>query len=63
MKQRILSVALIAVMILSLTLTGCGNGSSSDGGENQGGDGKIVGVAMPTLRKVDQGWQEYESKA
>ena len=48
MKQRILSVALIAVMILSLTLTGCGNGSSSDGGENQGGDGKIVGVAMPT---------------
>ena len=47
MKQRILSVALIAVMILSLTLTGCGNSSSSDGGENQGGV-KIVGVAMPT---------------
>ena len=48
MKQRILSVALIAVMVLSLTLTGCGNSSSSDGGENQGGNGKVVGVAMPT---------------
>ena len=48
MKQRILSVALIAVMVLSLTLTGCGNSSSSSGGENQRGNGKKVGVAMPT---------------
>ncbi len=45
MKKRILSVALIAVMVLSLTLTGCG---SSDGGEKQEGGQKTVGVAMPT---------------
>lgn len=45
MKKRILSVALAAVLVLSLTLAGCG---SSDGGEKQGGNGKLVGVAMPT---------------
>ena len=43
MKKRILSVALAAVLALSLTLAGCG---SSDGGEKQGGNGKLVGVAM-----------------
>ena len=43
MKKRILSVALAAAMVLSLTLAGCG---SSDGGEKQGGNGKLVGVAM-----------------
>lgn len=43
--ERILSVALAAVLVLSLTLAGCG---SSDGGEKQGGNGKLVGVAMPT---------------
>ena len=45
MKKKILSVALAAVLVLSLTLAGCG---SSDGGEKQGGNGKLVGVAMPT---------------
>lgn len=48
MKKKILSVALLAVMVLSLTLAGCGTGSSGSGGEQQGGNGKIVGVAMPT---------------
>ena len=45
MKKKILSVALAAALVLSLTLAGCG---SSDGGEKQGGNGKLVGVAMPT---------------
>ena len=48
MKKRILSVALIAVMMLSFTLAGCGSDSLSDGGEKQGGTGRKVGVAMPT---------------
>lgn len=45
MKKRILSLALVAIMALSLALTGCGGGSSEEGGEE---GGKLVGVAMPT---------------
>ena len=73
MKQRILSVALIAVMVLSLTLTGCGNSSSSSGGENQRGNGKKVGGrqwktgrrghADAELGKVDQRRPEHEGTA
>ena len=42
MKKRILSLALVAVMALSLAFTGCG---SKEGGDAAG---KKVGVAMPT---------------
>lgn len=49
MKKRILSVALVAVMALSLALTGCGGKKSSgDGGDKAESKGKKVGVAMPT---------------
>ena len=45
MKKRILSLALVAVMALSVVFTGCGSSSSESGAES---NGKIVGVAMPT---------------
>ena len=52
MKKRILSVALVAVMALSLAFTGCGNkseeGGSGDSGSKTESNGKKVGVAMPT---------------
>lgn len=50
MKKRILSVALVAVMALSIALTGCGGDkkSSGDGGDKAESKGKKVGVAMPT---------------
>ena len=52
MKKRILSVALVAVMALSLAFTGCGNksgeGGSGDSGSKTENNGKKVGVAMPT---------------
>ena len=44
MKKRILSLALVAVMALSLAFTGCG--SKEDGAAES--NGKKVGVAMPT---------------
>ena len=47
MKKRILSVALIAVVVLSSVFTGCGS-SPGSGGEQQEGNGRTVGVAMPT---------------
>lgn len=50
MKKRILSVALVAVMALSLALTGCGGDKKSGGddGDKAESKGKKVGVAMPT---------------
>lgn len=49
MKKRILSVALVAVMALSLALTGCGGKKSGgDDGDKAESKGKKVGVAMPT---------------
>lgn len=49
MKKRILSVALVAVMAMSLALTGCGNKKSGgDEGGKAESKGKKVGVAMPT---------------
>lgn len=48
MKKRILSVALVAVMALSLALTGCGSKDSGDSGDKGESNGKKVGVAMPT---------------
>lgn len=47
MKKRILSVALVAVMAMSLALTGCGN-KKSGGDSDKKSNGKKVGVAMPT---------------
>ena len=46
MKKKVMKVVLLIVAILSLTLAGCGQGTSATGGEES--DGKKVGVAMPT---------------
>lgn len=48
MKKRILSLALVGVMALSLAFTGCGSKDSSDDGAKGESNGKKVGVAMPT---------------
>lgn len=47
MKKRILSLALVGVMALSLAFTGCGSKDSDDGDKGES-NGKKVGVAMPT---------------
>lgn len=47
MKKRILSLALVGVMTLSLAFTGCGSKNSDDGDKAES-NGKKVGVAMPT---------------
>lgn len=48
MKKRILSVALVAMMTLSIALTGCGGKEKEEGGSKTESNGKKVGVAMPT---------------
>lgn len=47
MKKRILSVMLVAVMAMSVALTGCGN-KEAEGESGAEKNGKKVGVAMPT---------------
>lgn len=48
MKKRILSLALVGVMALSLAFTGCGSKDGGDNSEKGESNGKKVGVAMPT---------------
>lgn len=41
MKKRILSLALVAVMALSLAFTGCGGSGEAEGGAAEGGEPEI----------------------